>query len=196
MLVTSGLLLKLSMWATHLLFKDLTSSVIPQNEVNYIDRETKIAFFILQYAEKEIDSTDGVKRAIGHLESAYFSCFTCLGNYKIKSKEKALKDLWDVNTKLNSICISLSILHYIIGNVEFSKFWLIEKLTDKGSIDIPDEIMQVLSIDKEVYLEKFGQDCYEKIKLLRMQSKTNWEKIAYSTSVDAPFFTSISLLGG
>ena len=107
MLVTPGLLLKLSMRATHLLFKGLTSSVIPQNEVDYIDREIKIAFFILQYAEKEIDSTDGVKRAIGHLESAYFCCFTCLENYQIKSKEKALKDLWDVNTKLNTICISI-----------------------------------------------------------------------------------------
>ena len=83
---------------------------------------------------------------LGHLESAY-SQFEP-GNILavIFGGEDAM--LWDQRTYKNSICMTIAIIHYVLGNVDCAKVWLTEELSDKGWVEMPDCSLELLGFNK------------------------------------------------
>lgn len=135
--------------------------------------EFDMALYILSNANIETAFREAINRALGHLESAY-------ANFPITTW-----DIWDKDTALwgkknfaNSICLHIAILHYMLGNNNTAKKWLLENLDNMGSIEFPKNILGSLSmnVESDFYKAIAGKE-YTRIENLIQQSEYNWDRV-------------------
>ncbi len=130
--------------------------------------EYEIAVARLKSISLESNTRECLNSSLIHLESAF-------GSYEPKTWDIWDKDraLWSKRTFKNSICILISIIHYLLGNQALAKQWLEDNLTDMGHIIFPAELLKELSIpDEDTFFDIIG--CKETIKSLEASIDWNY----------------------
>lgn len=106
-----------------------------KNEVEAAIREMKN---ISSYTYKR----ECLNSALVHLESAF--CQFEPSTWNILDDEDRV--LWKQRTFKNDICITIAVIHYILGNTLRAKNWLTEELSEYGWVDLPEESLKLLEI--------------------------------------------------
>ena len=136
-----------------------------------------IAMYVLESFNDEQNHRECVNRVLTHIESAYALYVPTIKTWDIWDTDRAL---WGKRTYANSICMIISVLHYILGNYSVSKKWMIENLDEKGSIEVPNEILDCIPNSS---LELFYKNVcktkadYQKIQDILSKSKNNYNYI-------------------
>lgn len=132
--------------------------------------EYNMAAYVLQNIQDEQDLRETLNRSLTHLESAYIHYTPYITTWDIWDQYNALHGK---KSFANTLCIYISIIHYVLGNVVASKKWLLENLDSGGSIDFPKEMIICLSLKSEdsFYKTVCGEDfCkFERIRTCSLQ---------------------------
>lgn len=120
------------------LTKDCPLKKISKNELN-------AAIDDLEHLNSYSNIREGLNSALVHLESAYHNFEPSTWNF-MDDKNKVL---WAQRTYKNNICMTIAIIHYLLGNVALSKIWLTDKLSEYGSIweHMPDEVHELVGLN-------------------------------------------------
>lgn len=132
------------------LSKDSPLKKVANNEYN-------MALYVLKAVTEESNIREGLNRALTHLESAYVHYLPNITTWDIWDQYMALHSK---RTFANTLCLYISIIHYVLGNLSVSKKWLLENLDTDGSIYFPKDILTILTIqdEKSFYIEVCGTD--------------------------------------
>lgn len=148
---------------------------VSKNELKAAVREVNN----LKYWDNQRECLNGV---LGHLESAYsqFEPGNILTVFF--GDEDAM--LWDQRTYKNSICMTIAIIHFVLGNVNRAKVWLSEELSEKGWVEMPVSSLELLGFNKiEDFFNAIFQDNGKEYKRLTDAIKYNRDEINNSRSV-------------
>lgn len=136
-------------------------------------KEFEVALYVLQTVQQESNYREGLNRALTHLESAYFLYISQISTWDIWDAHTVL---WNKYTYANNICIYISIIHYVLGNVEIAKKWLLENLTVEGAIYFDRKLLKEIGFedDTQYVIQVCGTD-FEKYNAIKQKSLYNDE---------------------
>lgn len=77
-----------------------------------------------------------------HLESAFSQFEPTTWNF-LDDEDRVL---WQQRTYKNDICITIAVIHYILGNISRARSWLTDELSEYGWVDLPEETQIILNI--------------------------------------------------
>ena len=80
--------------------------------------------------------------ALVHLESAFCQFEPSTWNF-LDDEDRVL---WDQRTYKNDICLTIAVIHYILGNTLRAKNWLTEELSEYGWVFLPEESLKLLDL--------------------------------------------------
>lgn len=122
-------------------------------------KEFATALYVLRDVNEESNIREGLNRALTHLESAYVNYLPNITTWDIWDPYMALHSK---RTFANTLCLHISIIHYVLGNLSLSKKWLFRNLDTDGGIYFPTNILPVLTIqnEKSFYQEVCGTDSH------------------------------------
>ena len=136
-------------------------------------KEFEVAVYILQSVQQESNYREGLNRALTHLESAYFLYKSQIWTWDIWDRERVL---WDDYTYANDICIYISAIHYVLGNVEIAKKWLLENLSVEGAIYFDHEFFSAIGFkDSAQYPQKVCGTDFEEYNAIKDKSMYNYK---------------------
>lgn len=106
--------------------------------------ELKAAIQEINNLGYENDRRGCLNRALVHLESAYcqFEPKTICNFLDDKNRV-----LWEQRTYKNDICMTIAIIHHVLGNTERAKRWLSDELSQYGWVQMPDGALNLLGFN-------------------------------------------------
>lgn len=163
--ITSSVALKL-ISVVYSLTKESPLKRVSKNELEAAVREVNN----LKYWKNQHECLLGV---LGHLESAY--CHFEPGNILtfFFGDEDAM--LWDQRSYKNSICMTIAVILYLLGEVDRAKVWLSDELSEYGWVEMPDSSLELLGFNNiEEFFNEIFKDQGEEYK--RLVSAINYNK--------------------
>lgn len=134
--ITSTLAAKLISVALSLA-KDSPLKKISKNELEAAIRELNNLCY-------DTSKRECLNRALGHLESAFSQFEPSTWNF-LDDEDRVL---WDQRTYKNNLCITIAVIHYILGNTTRAKIWLTEDLSEYGWVFMSNETLNLLGMEK------------------------------------------------
>jgi len=119
------------------LTKDSPLKKVSKNELEAAVREINN----LKYYSNQRECLLGV---LGHLESAYSQFEPSTWDFL----DNENRVLWDQRTYKNDICMTIAVIHYVLGNIDRARVWLSDELSDYGWIHMPDGSLDLLEYSK------------------------------------------------
>lgn len=95
-----------------------------------------------------------LNRALGHLESAYSQFEPSTWNF-LDDEDRVL---WSQRTYKNEICMTIAVIHYVLGNIDRARVWLSEELSEFGWFSMPSDSLDMLGFSNE---EEFFNAIYK-----------------------------------
>lgn len=155
------------------------SSLAKESPLNKAAKnEYDMAVFVLANIKEETNIREGINRALVHLESAFI-------NYS--------PSLWSVTesqiTFMNSVCLLIALLHYLLGNNSIASQWLRDGIDTDGEVTFPQGALDGLCISEDDFYKKIG--CYQKMceikELIANRIKVNSDHNDFLNSYNDPW---------
>lgn len=143
----------------------------------------KVAMNELEAAHRELSNLqyenhprECLTRVLCHLESAFTHFEPSTWNF-LDNQDRLL---WSQRTYKNSICLTIAVVHFYLGNTVRAKVWLIDEMSDFGWIQIPEGALSLLGFNstKDFYSAVFGDngEIYERIEWnIKMNNEKSYD---------------------
>lgn len=146
---------------------EISSSILKLVSIVYsLTKESPLKKVSKQELEAAVRETNNLKyesyprecfnRVLCHLESAYSQFEPSTWNF-LDDEDRVL---WEQRTYKNTICLSIAVIHFYLGNKERAKAWLSDELSEYGWIFMPNESLDLLgfSSTKDFFNAVFGDN--------------------------------------
>lgn len=126
-------------------------------------KELEAALRELSNLQYENHPRECLIRVLCHLESAFTHFEPSTWNF-LDNRDSLL---WSQRTYKNTICLTIAVVHFYLGNKARAKFWLLDEISDYGGIYMPEDALTLLGFNttKDFYIEVFGDkgEIYEQL---------------------------------
>lgn len=119
------------------LTKDSPLKKVSKNELNAAIRE-------INNLKYENNRRECLNRALSHLESAYSQFEPSTWDF-LDDEDSVL---WSQRTYKNNICMTITVIHYVLGNIDRARIWLSDELSEYGWVFMPDGSLDLLGYSK------------------------------------------------